>query len=389
MAEALECSQVSHYRILRHLSSGGMGEVYVAEDETLRRKVAIKFIRAADAADLPTRRRFEREAQAASALNHPNICTIFEIDEHHGQPFLVMELLDGADLRQFRRTGGMEISQLLKCSIQVADALAAAHAHGIVHRDIKPANIFITIRGDSKILDFGLAKRSDPSSDTTLATEATVSIELSHPSAIMGTAAYMSPEQVRGETLDARTDLFSLGVVLYEMATDQRALMAPHKPWCSAPFLPPTLRQLRAFAPTCLTISSASSTKLSPKTAHCVTRPPPTSNPIWSASNATSTPALPKAPFTKLVCVLRITHTVDRPSPSPDGDAPAHNRTYGFGKIFSIFYNNFLAFLLRIPYTCAKCFPGATIPVGFGAAAPLPITSPICRVRQYNCLLLR
>jgi TolB-like protein/tRNA A-37 threonylcarbamoyl transferase component Bud32 len=225
MAQVSEGSQVSHYRILRHLSSGGMGDVYVGEDQQLRRKVAIKFIRAADAADMPTRRRFEREAQAASALNHPHICTIFEIDEHKGHPFLVMELLEGSDLRQYCRPGGMEISQLLKWSIQVADALAAAHTHGIIHRDIKPANIFITTRGDSKILDFGLAKRDDSSSDTTIANTTLVgtTTELSRTGAIMGTAAYMSPEQVRGEPLDARSDLFSFGAVLYEMATGRRA----------------------------------------------------------------------------------------------------------------------------------------------------------------------
>jgi len=220
MAQILEGSQVSHYRILRHLSSGGMGEVYVGEDAQLRRKVAIKFIRAADAADEPTRRRFEREAQAASALNHPNICTIFEIDEHDGCPFLVMELLEGADLRQFCTPGGMELSQLLKWGIQVADALVAAHAQGIIHRDIKPANIFITTRGDSKILDFGLAKRDDPSSDTTVAN---TTLDLSHTGAVMGTAAYMSPEQVRGEVLDPRGDLFSFGAVLYEMSTGRRS----------------------------------------------------------------------------------------------------------------------------------------------------------------------
>src|SRR5262249_40576937 len=128
MAPVTEGSQVSHYKILRHLSSGGMGDVYVAEDQQLLRKVAIKFIRTASSPDAPTRRRFEREAQAASALNHPHICTIFEIDEHAGHPFLVMELLDGSDLREFCRPGGMEISQLLKWAVQVADALAAAHA---------------------------------------------------------------------------------------------------------------------------------------------------------------------------------------------------------------------------------------------------------------------
>jgi len=225
MAQVTEGSQVSHYKILRHLSSGGMGEVYVAEDQQLLRKVAIKFIRTDDAGHLPARRRFEREAQAASALNHPHICTIFEIDEHDGHPFLVMELLDGSDLRQFCRPGGMGISQLSKWAIQIADALVAAHAKGIIHRDIKPANVFITSRGDSKILDFGLAKRDDSASDTTIASTTLVdtATELSRTGAVMGTAAYMSPEQVRGEPLDARSDLFSFGAVLYEMSTGRRA----------------------------------------------------------------------------------------------------------------------------------------------------------------------
>jgi len=225
MAQVTEGSQVSHYKILRHLSSGGMGDVYVAEDQQLLRKVAIKFIRAVTAPDIPARRRFEREAQAASALNHPHICTIFEIDEHDGHPFLVMELLDGNDLRQFCGPGGMEISQLIKWAIQIADALAAAHSQGIIHRDIKPANIFITSRGDSKILDFGLAKRDDPSSDTTIAstTLTDTAVELSKSGTVMGTAAYMSPEQVRGEPLDARSDLFSFGAVLYEMGAGRRA----------------------------------------------------------------------------------------------------------------------------------------------------------------------
>jgi serine/threonine protein kinase len=225
MAQVTEGSRFSHYKILRHLSSGGMGDVYVAEDQQLLRKVAIKFIRTDDAGHLPARRRFEREAQAASALNHPHICTIFEIDEHDGHPFLVMELLDGSDLRQFCGAGGMEISQFLKWAIQIADALAAAHAQGIIHRDIKPANIFITSRGDSKILDFGLAKRDDSGSDTTVASTTLVetATELSRTGAVMGTAAYMSPEQVRGEPLDPRSDVFSFGAVLYEMATGRRA----------------------------------------------------------------------------------------------------------------------------------------------------------------------
>jgi len=199
-----------------------MGEVYVAEDENLRRKVAIKFIRNGTA-DTTSRLRFEREAQAASALSHPNICTIFEVDEHNRQPFLVMELLDGSDLRQICPAAGLEMSKLLKWAIQIADALSTAHSHGIIHRDIKPANIFITKRGDAKILDFGLAKRTEFNSHGS--TE-TATLDLSQ-SAMLGTAAYMSPEQARGELLDARSDLFSFGTVLYEMATGKHPFDGP------------------------------------------------------------------------------------------------------------------------------------------------------------------
>jgi len=219
----MEGLRISHYRILRRLGSGGMGEVYAAEDERLRRDVAIKFISAGKAVDESSRRRFEREAQAASALNHPNICTIFEVSEHEGRPFLVMELLDGQDLRQVCAVGPVEISSLLKWGIEIADALAGAHARGIVHRDIKPANVFVTLRGDAKVLDFGLAKlgRSEDMKSETVSFAATAN------GSVMGTVAYMSPEQARGEALDARTDLFSLGAVLYEMASGKRAFDGP------------------------------------------------------------------------------------------------------------------------------------------------------------------
>ena len=220
----MEGLRISHYRILRRLGSGGMGEVYAAEDERLRRDVAIKFISLGKAADENARRRFEREAQAASALNHPNICTIFEVSEHEGRPFLVMELLDGQDLRQACAVGPVEISSLLKWGIEIADALAGAHARGIVHRDIKPGNVFITLRGDAKVLDFGLAKlgRSED-----MKCSETVSFAATATGSVMGTVAYMSPEQARGEALDARTDLFSLGAVLYEMASGKRAFDGP------------------------------------------------------------------------------------------------------------------------------------------------------------------
>jgi eukaryotic-like serine/threonine-protein kinase len=223
-SQDMEGLRIAHYRILRRLGSGGMGEVYAAEDERLRRDVAIKFISHDKATDERARQRFKREAQAASALNHPNICTIFEINEHEGQPFLVMELLDGQDLRQICAAGHVEISSLLKWSVEVTDALAAAHARGIVHRDIKPGNVFIRSRGDAKVLDFGLAKlrRSED-----MECSETVSFDGTATGSVMGTVAYMSPEQARGEALDARTDLFSLGVVLYEMASGRRAFDGP------------------------------------------------------------------------------------------------------------------------------------------------------------------
>jgi len=216
----MEGLRISHYRILRRLGSGGMGEVYAAEDELLRRGVAIKFISHGKAADEKARHRFQREAQAASALNHPNICTIFEVNEYEGQPFLVMELLDGQDLRQVCAAGPVEISSLLKWGIEITDALAGAHARGIVHRDIKPSNVFVTLRGDAKVLDFGLAKLGQ--SEHSECSE-TVSIVATATGSVMGTVAYMSPEQARGESLDPRTDLFSLGSVLYEMASGKRA----------------------------------------------------------------------------------------------------------------------------------------------------------------------
>jgi non-specific serine/threonine protein kinase len=266
---------ISRYRIAAELGRGGMGVVYKAEDTRLGRTVALKFLPEEIAGDPVVLERFRREARAASSLNHPNICTIHDIDVHDGRYFIVMEALEGQSLSVLLTAKRLKLETVIDLAIQIAEALTAAHAKGIIHRDIKPANIFVTDAGHVKVLDFGLAKLvgdNESSSDTATVTEFSPTpgnVLITSPGQTLGTVAYMSPEQVRGEPLDARTDVFSFGATLYEMVAGQRPFAGASTGAVIENILTRAPRNVRDIDPTTPRKSCTSSTRRSRKIVSC------------------------------------------------------------------------------------------------------------------------
>ena len=291
---ALLPATLGHYRIVRPIGAGGMGEVFLADDAKLGRKVALKVLAHALAADPERRGRFEREARAVAALNHPNIITIYSVEEHDGVLFLTMELVEGKTLTDLIPPQGMSLAQWLQIAIPLADAVGAAHQRGITHRDLKPANVMVADDGRVKVLDFGLAKVRDESPVDGLS--ATLTVEpLTGEGRIVGTVAYMSPEQAQGKPVDARSDVFSLGILLFEMATGQRPFQGDTSMSVLSAIIKDTPASVTDLRPTCRAMSAACSGAASRRIPRSAIRRRRTCGTISGCSRRTSTATRPAA----------------------------------------------------------------------------------------------